>query len=64
MITMMETPKRERTSPEPMRVRPVFSSEDFRLLKAAVLSHLQREDVQGTPESVKYSHLYHRLGRL
>ncbi|MDG5487934.1 hypothetical protein NYR55_04785 [Sphingomonas sp. BGYR3] len=64
MITMMETPKRTRTSPEPTRARPVFSSEDFRLIRAAVLSHLQREDVQGTPDSVKFSHLYHRLGRL
>lgn len=42
--------------------RAVFSSEDFRLLKTAVVHYLR--SVQDQPESVKYSNLYHRLGRL
>jgi predicted Zn-dependent peptidase len=50
------------TAPEPARARPVFSTEDFALLRTAVLSHLQQ--VQDSPDSVKYSNLYHRLGRL
>ncbi len=45
---------------EPQRARAVFSTEDFRLLRTAV-AHYVRE-VQDQPESVKYSHLYHRLG--
>ncbi len=49
-------------SNEPPRSRAVFSTEDFRLLRAAVASHLQQ--VKDTPESVKYSNLYHRLGRV
>jgi hypothetical protein len=48
--------------PEPARTRAVFSSEDFRLLKTAVGHYLR--DVQDSAESVKYSNLYHRLGRL
>jgi predicted Zn-dependent peptidase len=50
------------TSPEPARARPVFSTEDFKLLRTAVMAYLQQ--VQDSPESVKYSNLYHRLGRL
>lgn len=50
------------TAPEPARARPVFSTEDFTLLRTAVLAYLQQ--VQDSPESVKYSNLYHRLGRL
>jgi len=49
-------------SPEPARARPVFSTEDTQLLKTAVLAYLKQ--VEDTPESVKYSNLYHRLGRL
>jgi hypothetical protein len=49
-------------NPEPARARAVFSTEDFGLLRAAVL-HYMRE-VQDKPESVKYGNLYHRLGRL
>jgi hypothetical protein len=45
---------------EPQRARAVLSTEDFELLRHAVLSHLQQ--IQDTPESVKYSRLYHRLG--
>ena len=47
---------------EPARARAVLSTEDFRLLRTAVAAHLQQ--IQDQPESVKYSNLYHRLGRL
>lgn len=47
--------------PEPAIARPIFSSEDFKLLKQAVHFYLLRHADE--PESVKYSHLYHRLGR-
>ena len=50
------------TAREPARARAVFSTEDFRLLKTAVLAHLRT--VEDGPESIKYSSLYHRLGRL
>ena len=49
-------------SPTPARARPVFSSEDFKLLQVAVLAYLQQ--IPDEPESVKYTNLYHRLGRL
>ena len=52
----------ETMSPQPARARPVFSTEDFTLLRTAV-AHYARE-IQDTPDSVKYSNLYHRLGRL
>ena len=48
--------------PEPARARPIFSTEDFALLKTAVLTHLKT--IEDSPESVKYSNLYHRLGRI
>lgn len=51
-----------RASPEPAPARPVFSTEDFGLIRTAVL-HYMRE-VQDSPESIKYGNLYHRLGRL
>ncbi len=44
---------------EPTRARAVLSTEDFKLLKVAVLHYLK--EIQDTPESVKYSNLYHRL---
>ena len=47
---------------EPQRSRAVFSTEDFRLIREAVASHLQQ--VRDSPDSVKFSNLYHRLGRL
>jgi hypothetical protein len=47
---------------EPARARPVFSSEDFKLLKEAVMHYIKV--VQDEPISAKYSNLYHRLGRL
>jgi len=48
--------------PEPARARAVFSTEDFALLREAVAAHLRT--VADSPESVKFSNLYHRLGRL
>jgi predicted Zn-dependent peptidase len=50
------------TPPEPSRARAVFSTEDFSLLRTAVAHYLR--EVQDRPESVKFSNLYHRLGRL
>ena len=47
---------------EPTRSRAVFSNEDFSLLRTAVLHYLQ--SIEEQPESVKFSNLYHRLGRL
>lgn len=47
---------------EPQRSRAVFSTEDFRLLREAVASHLEK--VKDAPESVKFANLYHRLGRV
>lgn len=49
-------------SNEPQRSRAVFSTEDFRLLREAVGAHLQA--VKDKPDSVKFSNLYHRLGRV
>ncbi|MDQ3139508.1 MAG: hypothetical protein M3Q15_02135 [Pseudomonadota bacterium] len=46
----------------PAPVRAVFSTEDFKLLRTAVLHYLQA--VKDSPDSVKYSNLCHRLGRL
>ncbi|WP_197411096.1 hypothetical protein [Novosphingobium sp. FSW06-99] len=45
---------------EPQRARAVLSTEDFRLIREAVLSHLKQ--IEDTPDSVKFSNLYHRLG--
>ena len=45
---------------EPTRARAVLSNEDFKLLKEAVRFYLQEN--QDSPESSKYSSLYHRLG--
>ena len=49
-------------SPEPARARPVLSTEDSELLRTAVLYYLKA--IEDQPESIKYSNLYHRLGRL
>lgn len=46
----------------PERSRAVFSTEDFRLLKTALAHYLKT--IQDSPESAKYSNLYHRLGRV
>ncbi len=45
---------------EPQRARAVLSTEDFRLIREAVLYYLKA--IEDSPESVKYSNLYHRLG--
>jgi hypothetical protein len=45
---------------EPARARAVLSNEDFKLLKEAVRFYLQHNE--DSPESSKYSNLYHRLG--
>jgi len=47
---------------EPQRSRAVFSTEDFRLIREAVGTHLEK--VRDQPESTKYANLYHRLGRV
>ena len=47
---------------EPQRSRAVFSTEDFRLIREAVGDYMIR--VKDKPESVKFSNLYHRLGRV
>lgn len=48
---------------QPARARPTFSTEDFRLLRQAVVHYLRQPEVQDGPDSIKYSNLYHRLGR-
>ena len=45
---------------EPQRARAVLSTEDFKLIREAVVSHLKQ--IEDSPESVKFSNLYHRLG--
>ncbi len=45
---------------EPARSRAVLSTEDFKLLKEAVRFYLQNNE--DSPDSSKYSNLYHRLG--
>jgi hypothetical protein len=52
----------ERDSSEPQRSRAVFSQEDFGLMRAAIEHYLK--EVKGRAELVKYSNLYHRLGRI
>jgi hypothetical protein len=51
----------EKMTPD-SRPRAVFSNEDFTLLKEAVAEHVKR--IADDPRSVKFSNLYHRLGRL
>jgi hypothetical protein len=46
---------------EPARSRAVFSNEDFRLLRTAVV-HYARTSMD--PEGPKYANLLHRLGRV
>ncbi|MEP7221919.1 MAG: hypothetical protein ABI673_04535 [Novosphingobium sp.] len=45
---------------EPTRARAVLSTEDFKLIRQAVLHYLK--EIEDTPESIKFSNLYHRLG--
>jgi predicted Zn-dependent peptidase len=48
--------------PEPARARPIFSTEDFSLLKEAVADYTRK--IADDPRSTKFANLYHRLGRL
>jgi hypothetical protein len=53
----------EATKPnQPQRSRAVFSQEDFELIRVAIGHYLQ--EVKGQREAIKYSNLYHRLGRI
>ncbi len=45
---------------EPTRSRAVLSTEDFKLLREAVLHYMKA--IEDTPDSIKFSRLYHRLG--
>ncbi|GHC79932.1 hypothetical protein [Limoniibacter endophyticus] len=58
----MYTETQTNEMPQPSRSRAVFSQEDSELIRTAIAHYLQ--DIRDTPEATKYSHLYHRLGRL
>jgi len=58
----MITDTTQSTPREPPRARAVFSTQDFALLRTAILYYL--EQGPAGPERVKLGHLYHRLGRL
>ena len=45
---------------EPARSRAVLSNADFKLLREAVLFYIKAHE--DSPESIKFSQLYHRLG--
>lgn len=47
---------------EQQRARAVFSTEDFSLLREAVAHYLG--EIRDQPASIKFAHLYHRLGRV
>lgn len=49
-------------SHEMPRARAVFSTEDFSLIREAI-GHYMHE-IKDTPDSIKFAHLYHRLGRV
>jgi predicted Zn-dependent peptidase len=59
---MSDEEDRPMTTDTMMRPRAAFSTEDFSLMRTAVLHYLK--EVQDKPESVKYAALYHRLGRI
>ena len=46
---------------EPQRARATFSTDDFRLLRNAVVAQIRA--IGDDPDSVKYANLLHRLGR-
>jgi hypothetical protein len=48
--------------PEPRIARAVFSSEDFDLLRTAVLHYLKEGGDRA--HRIKFANLYHRLGRI
>ncbi len=58
----MSEPIDNSKSREPERSRAVFSQEDFQLIRTAI-GHYVKE-IKDQPESMKYSNLYHRLGRI
>ena len=45
---------------EPKRSRPVFSSEDFALIRKAVMFYM--DEKKDEPDVGKFASLYHRLG--
>ena len=45
---------------QPASARAVLSTQDFHLVREAVLFYMKSH--QGQPEVEKFSHLYHRLG--
>ena len=63
-----QTPQPQTSAPQtgpnaqPERSRAVFSQQDFELIRVAVAHYLGV--VKDKPDSVRYSNLYHRLGRI
>ena len=47
--------------PQPAAARPVFSTEDFRLIRQAVVDYIRSHD--GEADTAKFVNLHHRLGR-
>ncbi len=47
---------------QPERYRAVFSQQDFELIRRAIAHYLK--DVPEQADAMKYSNLYHRLGRV
>lgn len=47
--------------PNPATARPIFSNEDFGLLREAVAAYVRQ--IGEDPRSSKYVSLHHRLGR-
>ena len=47
--------------PTPSMARPVFSTEDFRLVREAVVHYIRT--AESGEEMAKFNNLYHRLGR-
>ena len=45
---------------QPANARALLSTQDFRLVREAVLFYMNTH--QDQPEMAKFSHLYHRLG--
>lgn len=58
----MSDPIQTTHTAQPERSRAVFSQQDFELIRVAVAHYLQV--VKDTPDSIKYSNFYHRLGRI
>lgn len=60
MQTEQQTP--EQSPSQPQRSRAVFSQQDFELIRVAIGHYMQT--LEDRAEAVKYSNLYHRLGRV